>query len=52
MKLNEQEFKTFKEEYEKALKGNKETFVFKSRLVLVSYAKYLIQYLEKQFKQH
>ena len=36
--------------YGKAVKANEETFVFKGNLMLVSYAKYLIEYLEGKIK--
>jgi hypothetical protein len=36
--------------YEKAKAAGKESFVFEGNELLVSYAKYLIEYLEGQFK--
>jgi hypothetical protein len=40
--------KEFKEAYEKAVKENKEVFIFEGKEVLTTYAKYIIKYLEKE----
>lgn len=39
-----------KEAYDRAVKAGHETFVFKGNVMLVSYAKYLIEYLETKLK--
>lgn len=39
-----------KREYSKAIREKKESFVFEGNLLLVNYAKYLIQFLEMKFK--
>ena len=44
-------FLKFKKDYEIALKENHESFFFEGNEFLVSYAKYLIEYLEPQFKE-
>jgi hypothetical protein len=40
----------FKRRYNKAVEENVETFMFEGHELLVRYAKYLIEYLETQFK--
>lgn len=42
--------KLFKEAYEKALNDGAYDFVFEGRNVSTAYAKYTIEYLERQFK--
>lgn len=37
-------------EYNLAVKKNKESFLFRGNLLLVSYAKYLIEYLQNELK--
>lgn len=37
--------------YNKALKGKKDKFIWKRQVLLVSYAKYLLEYLEMQLKE-
>lgn len=49
--INEQELKTLKKDYNKAIEDGKQSFTFKGREVLVSYAKYMIEYLEGEFKK-
>lgn len=51
LSLTKETFLKFKKAYELALKENHETFFFEGNLFLVSYAKYLIEYLEPQFKE-
>jgi len=43
--------KKLKEEYQKALLEKRDTFVFEGREVVVSYARYLIQFLESVLKK-
>lgn len=38
----------FKKEYQKAIENKNESFIFNGNEFLVSYAKYLIEYLETQ----
>ena len=47
---NKQSLEEFKKVYENTKKELKDDFFFKGHLFLVSYAKYLIEYLETQFK--
>lgn len=42
-------FNLFKEELKKAVKENKEFFTFQNDEYLVSYAKYLVEYLQPKF---
>lgn len=42
--------KELKKAYDKAVKENKETFEIEDVLLLTTYAKYLIEYLEKTMK--
>ncbi len=44
------DFDSFKKMYESAKKNGSETFSFNGRAFNVSYAKYLIEYLEDKFK--
>ena len=48
--LNSTVFKQFKKAYEDASSKGKEQFTFEGNDVLVSYAKYLIQYVESNHK--
>lgn len=41
-------YKELKKSYEKAVKDNKETFIFMDNEWLTKYAKYVLQYLEMQ----
>jgi hypothetical protein len=55
VKMNQIEFtkpklKALKKQYEKARAEEKETFIFEGHEILVSYAKYMIEYLEGAFK--
>lgn len=47
--IDKVEYERLKEEYEKALALGKDIFVFDKQVLLVSYAKYLIEYLEIKF---
>jgi hypothetical protein len=40
-----------KKEYGIAVKEQKQTFMFEGHLLLTDYAKYLIEYLDSQYKQ-
>ncbi len=42
--------KKFKAAYQKAIEEKKDTFLFDGDEFLVSYAKYVIEYLESKFK--
>lgn len=39
-----------KQEYDKAVKEGKETFTFQGQELLVSYARYLIEYLQTKLR--
>lgn len=45
------DFHVLKNLYEKALSKGEDQFNFRGNPVLVTYAKYLIQYLEKEFEK-
>ena len=45
-----EKFQEFKKLYEKAKAQSKESFIFEGQEILVSYAKYVIEYLETKFK--
>lgn len=45
------DFHILKNLYTKALEEGEDHFKFKGHLLLVNYAKYLIQYLEPQFEK-
>lgn len=49
--FDKDDFIRLKDEYEKALALQKEQFVFDKQVLLVSYAKYLIEYLESKFNK-
>jgi hypothetical protein len=49
--FNKEDFNRLENEYEKALAQEKEQFVFDKQVLLVSYAKYLIEYLKPKFKK-
>jgi len=44
--ITEQNYPAFKRLYEKALKEGKEIFIFEGQEILVSYAKYVVEYVE------
>lgn len=44
-----EKFKAFKKAYDKAITDKKDQFEFEGHEVLVSYAKYVIQYLTPKF---
>lgn len=44
-------FAEFKKEYERHAAFGREQFVFEGHTFVTSYAKYLIEYLEPQFKE-
>lgn len=48
--FDKEDFARLKKEYAKALAEGKEQFVFDKHVLLVSYAKYLIEYLQSKFK--
>jgi hypothetical protein len=50
VEFTEESFKRFKKAYEDASSEGKEQFTFEGNDVLVSYAKYLIQYVESNHK--
>ena len=41
-----EKYNSLKLSYEKAVSENKEQFTFESKILLTSYAKYLLEYLE------
>jgi hypothetical protein len=43
-------YQELKHAYESALKDNKEDFIFYEQILLVSYAKYLLEYLKPLVK--
>jgi hypothetical protein len=51
VEFNAESFKKFKQVYAGALLNNDTKFVFEGNEYLVSYAKYLIEYLEPKFKK-
>lgn len=44
--VSERNYSSFRKMYEEAKREKKETFVFEGQEVLVSYAKYLVEYLD------
>ncbi len=50
IQLTEQSLKQLKKQYDKAIEDKQEVFTFQGHELLVSYAKYLIEYAETQFK--
>ena len=46
MIFTKQKVKKLRKEYDKAIKNKKEEFVFEGVLLLTSYSKYLLEYLE------
>jgi hypothetical protein len=49
--INQEELQELKQKYEQAADEGRAQFVFKSKILLTSYAKYLIQYLDDKFKR-
>lgn len=49
MEMTKQQFDEFKRRYKKAIKENKEDFVFSGERVLVIYAKQVIEFLQPKF---
>lgn len=49
--FDKQKLAKLKSQYNKAIKDGKESFIFDSNELLVSYAKYLIEYLETIFNK-
>lgn len=47
--FDRQKLRELKTRYNKAVKANKESFIYKGDEYLTSYAKYVIEYLESQF---
>lgn len=48
--FDSQKLKELKSCYNTAIKENKESFIFKGDEYLTTYAKYVIEYLENEFK--
>lgn len=44
-------YEKLKKEYNKALEEEQESFEFEGREVLTNYAKYMVEYLNTQFKK-
>lgn len=51
VEINRGDFYTLKRSYTLAIKDKKEIFTFKGKPLLVTYAKYLIEYLETKFNR-
>tara|TARA_R110000868_G_scaffold173842_1_gene410255 strand:+ start:1043 stop:1201 length:159 start_codon:yes stop_codon:yes gene_type:complete len=51
LEFSKEDFVRLKKEYDQAVSLDKEQFVFDKHILLVSYAKYLIEYLEPKFKK-
>lgn len=49
--FDEDKFRRFKSAYKKALDDKKDSFIFEGGEWLVSYAKYVIEYLTPKFKK-
>ena len=49
MTFTKEKLSELKKQYNVAVQNNQEVFIFDGSELLVSYAKYLIQYLESQF---
>ena len=45
-----EKYNSLKVSYEKAVSENKEQFTFERQILLTSYAKYLLQYLENKLE--
>jgi hypothetical protein len=50
MTFDKEELSKLKKARGKAIEDGEESFTFNGELILVQYAKYLIEYLEKHFK--
>jgi hypothetical protein len=50
LSINKSSFKLLKEEYNKAVESKLNSFIFQDKEILTGYAKYLIEYLENEFK--
>ena len=50
VKFTKKEIKQFKKLYKKALKEDKQIFIFQKRKVLVSFAKYVLEYFKNNEK--
>ena len=48
--ISESSLKTLKEAYKKAVEDNAASFIFQEKELVTGYAKYLIEYLENEFK--
>jgi len=48
--FTEQDLAEFKKAYDTAIENDQVQFIFKNHVYVVSYAKYVIEYLEDQFK--
>jgi hypothetical protein len=46
LQVTKADLKDLKELYKKAVKDNKDYFIYKQNEIITSYAKYLIEYLE------
>jgi hypothetical protein len=52
MEFTEEDFIELKKKYSLALKEKKKIFTFKSQVLLVDYAKYMIEYLTSKFEKN
>lgn len=50
--VSREDFKELKKLYANAVKEELPQFMFKGRVLVTGYAKYLIEYLEPKFNQH
>lgn len=50
LEVTQKEFKELKQLYAEAVKDKKDQLIFKERVLVTGYAKYLIEWLEPQFK--
>jgi len=50
VEISGEDFNELKFLYNKAVRNNEEKFYYKENLILTSYAKYLVEYLEPKFK--
>jgi hypothetical protein len=48
--ISKDSFKTLKKEYNKAVESKLNSFIFQDKEIVTGYAKYLIEYLENEFK--
>lgn len=49
VEFTKEDYSRLKEQYNKAVEDNREQFVFDGHVLLVTYAKYLIEYLGSKF---